>query len=1240
MRILSKVLFVVALLVALAGLGVVGGLLWLRSRWGHEFVRGQIESRFDADVHGSVRLGRVEGDVLTGLVLHDLVIEGADGVALLDVEIVRVRYSIRALLDKRIAAEELHLIRPQIRLVRGADERWNFQEIFARREPRRPGPPGWGSWVRIGAIEIEDGIVDVKFEDGGWPVLDWQANEFRDVNGTIELALYSRDRNLKRFAARDLSFHLTGPDLTVLDLDGEGILTPDSLALKSIRLSTPGTELRADGHLTLGGADSLALGVDAPRISLDEARRLFPQVRLGGRGSFEGRVSGPAGNPSLEIESARVETGRSRVAGTGRIASLGSPMLELDLVADPLAPADVREYVPAWPIDVPVSGPISLRGPPRQLQVDADLRSPAGALASRGGIDLRAGFAYDLAGTTRGLDVGRLIGRPSVDLTLTGLYRIDGRGTSERELDADVMVELGRSRIYRWDVISGLTRGRLVGREYRADTVQVRLPQTVMRGSGTFGLARAGRIEASANIESEDLGEVWPGIGEISTRARADVELLGTYRSLDVTGELAAGDLVYGGFSADSFVGDVQMTDVGGPFDMHADGTFHRMSIAGVDADTAGVVLEYADSRIQLVADLDMAAAEATASLAGEIDFSGPTTETRLTSLVYRTPDGTWQMAEGGELALSDGRVAVREFRITQDDQTLRADGVFGIETESDLEFAAENIQLEDVARLVGQPPGDWQGVANVAGTLRGTRLRPIIDVSGEVSSGTIRGFMFQRISGEVSYEDALAQVDLTIATPPPTEDHRLVMTGTVPVDLSLASVADRLPERPVDLHILGENTDLSLLAAIIPGLTDLAGPMDIRVDITGTSEAPRFAGAALLQGGTLTIPRSGVTYEDLRGTITFDNDQITIGELTGTDGARGSFEIGGRIEMQNLRLGSLEMEMSATDLQVIDLSRQDVQVHATIAVSGTTDAPVLIGRVVVDEAIYRMPERTNKEIIDLDEAVIYVDIPGVRRLDEAIERSPSLWDRSRLDLEIEVTDDAILSSNNMRVEIAGNLSLFKPPQSPMPSLSGTLQVRRGYYEEFGKRFTIEGGEVFFYGTPELNPGLHIVASNTVEGVQGIGDVLVQITVGGTLQNPTIDLASTPPYDKSEIIAIALFGTPTPSAGQQGQFSETVRDLVTGTAGSSLLRSALTSELNLDVIEISQRQLEEGDSATLFRVGKYISPDVFVTFEQQVGGQEGHQAIGLRYQMTDLFTLEATVGTRESGVDLFWEYTY
>jgi hypothetical protein len=179
------------------------------------------------------------GDVLTGLALHDLVIEDEDGGLLVRAERARARYSLRPLFDRRIAAEEIQLLRPEIRLVRGADERWNFQEIFAR-EAKPPGPPGWGSWIRIGAIEIEDGVVDVKFEDGGWPVLDWQANEFRDVNGTLEVALYSRDRNLKRVVAEDLSFHLTGPDIG--PRSGRRV-DPDSLTVWRSRRSarTPGT---------------------------------------------------------------------------------------------------------------------------------------------------------------------------------------------------------------------------------------------------------------------------------------------------------------------------------------------------------------------------------------------------------------------------------------------------------------------------------------------------------------------------------------------------------------------------------------------------------------------------------------------------------------------------------------------------------------------------------------------------------------------------------------------------------------------------------------------------------------------------------------------------------------------------------------------------------------------------------------------------------------------------------------
>ena len=44
---------------------------------------------------------------------------------------------------------------------------------------------------------------------------------------------------------------------------------------------------------------------------------------------------------------------------------------------------------------------MSVSGPPRELQVDAELVSPAGAVSARGAVDLRSGLAYDLVGATR-----------------------------------------------------------------------------------------------------------------------------------------------------------------------------------------------------------------------------------------------------------------------------------------------------------------------------------------------------------------------------------------------------------------------------------------------------------------------------------------------------------------------------------------------------------------------------------------------------------------------------------------------------------------------------------------------------------------------------------------------------------------------------------------------------------------------------------------------------------------------
>ncbi|MDX1660500.1 MAG: translocation/assembly module TamB domain-containing protein, partial [Gemmatimonadota bacterium] len=1033
---------------ALVALLVVGGLVWLRSPMGNDFVRGQIVQRLGDVVEGEVELGSVSGDPLSGLTLHDFSLIDADGVPLVAAERVRVSYSIRPFFDKRIIIDDVHLRSPEINLIRGPDGRWNFQTIWKPRPPARE--PGWGSVVRIDDLTVEDGTVDIRIAQGSWPVLDWDENRFEDLDLSMSLDLLTRERNRRAFDVESASFRATAPPLEVQRLAGTGVFTPDSLALREVRLETPGTTLRADGLVSFGPErDSLAIAVEAPRISMEETKRFFPQVRLDGTGAFDGRLTGPAGNPDLMIEEGSLDTGRSRVEATGRIESLVTPRLDLEARLSPLSPADVRLFVDAYPVARPLSGTVRVSGPPRRLAVAGDLASPSGRFGVDGTVDFEGPVAgYDVRATTRGLDIGRLIGEPGVELVLTGSYTLDGRGFGEDELDATVSAELGPSRIYRWEILAGTTRGQLVGRRYVADTVWLRMPQTVLRGAGTFGLAGDGVIQADADLASDDLAEVWPDLGDWATGARADVRLDGTYASFDVTGDLVASRVDVEGVVADSFSGAVRMTDVPtDSFRMEADGTFRQLEMVGLRADTAGVRLDYSDGRMTVDGDFDLGD-EASATLAATADFTGPSSRIELQRLRYQAPGQTWRM-ERGVLAWTGGRVEADSLEVVRNGQTLRLDGTFSFAGESDLDFAAEDVSLKDVARLTGRPAGDWQGRANVRGTLRGTRANPEIDVQGRVSEGMIRGVRFQRIEGRMEYDDQVADIDLTVTTP--TEGHDVIASGKLPIDLSLVGGVDRLPQREVDLTIRGENTDLTLLSAVVPGLRDLGGPVDVRVEISGTSQSPRFEGVATIRDGRMTIPATGATYDAISGTIRFNNDRIVVERMEGTDQEEGTFAVSGEIAMENLRFGQIELQATASGLTVIDQNRQDVQVNADVSLAGTTERPVVRGEVVVDEAIYRLPERTQKNVIDLDEAVVYVEIPGAERRD-TLPRSPSLWSRTRLDLDVRVTDDAILQSSNARIEIAGDLSLLKTSGNSTPTFSGTLDVKRGFYEEFGKR--------------------------------------------------------------------------------------------------------------------------------------------------------------------------------------------
>ena len=78
--------------------------IWIMSAtpWGHEKVRTFALSTLRGMVHGQVTIGRITGNLLTGLTVHDFAIRDSSGAPFLAADELSARYALWPLLHKKI----------------------------------------------------------------------------------------------------------------------------------------------------------------------------------------------------------------------------------------------------------------------------------------------------------------------------------------------------------------------------------------------------------------------------------------------------------------------------------------------------------------------------------------------------------------------------------------------------------------------------------------------------------------------------------------------------------------------------------------------------------------------------------------------------------------------------------------------------------------------------------------------------------------------------------------------------------------------------------------------------------------------------------------------------------------------------------------------------------------------------------------------------------------------------------
>jgi len=249
--------------------------------------------------------------------------------------------------------------------------------------------------------------------------------------------------------------------------------------------------------------------------------------------------------------------------------------------------------------------------------------------------------------------------------------------------------------------------------------------------------------------------------------------------------------------------------------------------------------------------------------------------------------------------------------------------------------------------------------------------------------------------------------------------------------------------------------------------------------------------------------------------------------------------------------------------------------------------------------------------------------------------------------LSIDFPRNAWFRSSEANIEVAGNVVVVK--EGPEFTLFGSFASLRGFYELIGNRFRIERGELVFLGGADHNPEVAIEASYQFKDFSSGEPVTREFSVfiGGTLFFPEFRFTVDEQEAKQEdVLSILLFGqifgdlsfSQRSGVSKGAGFDDRAAGLLTGQVLRAL-SGRLGQSLSLDVI-----QIESGSSFedAKVRVGKYVTPDVFVTISQDFGA-EGNQKVELEYEIPkkilffNLFLQASSEKNGNSALDVVWK---
>jgi hypothetical protein len=1053
----------------------------------------------------------------------------------------------------------------------------------------------------------------------------------------------------------------TGDDPLAFDLRGRASHLDLARLPRNLNVPPASTSITADYH-AVGAMPSS--GTAARRITADAtfAESTIPGARIA-QGSTAG-VTMHGSSLSYRADATINGLDLEQVGGAFNVPALADPKYKTAINAH--ITADGSGTTPTE-MNVTASGTVSdsvlMGGRIPQLAFDATVANDVAHVTANGTF---ADFNPAVASARPAME-GTVAGSLNADATIDGF----AAGVTPDNVSGTVQLALERSTVGGLNIDSAT-----LDADYRAQTGQVRTFEVVGRdfnvnASGTVALNDSGESNLQFHADSPRLAELGKlfdtpieGIGKV------DGTITGNRRELQASGSVSADGLKYeqnGALSVDSTY-SVKVPDL----------TFER---AAVDADTKATFVTvggqnineltakttYADKTVTF--DATAKQPQRNLNAAGSLVLHPDHQEVHLTGLALTAGQQQWAIPPGSAATVNYAAdaVAVENLRLQSGDQAITADGRFGQPGDA-LHITLSNIDLAGVDALLLREP-QFTGRLNASATVAGTKTAPDVTGKFDVNQGGFRQFRYDTFGGTVAYAPAGITLDTRLQQNP---SQWITAKGYLPASLfasasggdadaaSARHVEPATPAERIDLTVESSPLDLGLIQGFTTTVTDVKGTVEAHVRVTGSAQDPHPEGSIQIANGGVTVEPTGVAYSNIVGKVELQPDRVHIDQITILDNHQNALSVTGDLGVHAREIGGFQIWVNADDFKVIDNKMGNIRIQSAMSLSGQLRSPIVqgflgitTGQVNLDEVIALIgasPYPTQAATGDAGNTTAVI----AQATPKPAPSSP--FDALRMNLGLNVPNDLVIKASSLQtpgspvslgalnITLGGDLTATKDPGGAI-RLVGAVNTVRGNYDFQGRRFEIlRDGTIRFEGLDQINPSLDIRTRRLIQGVEA------RVNVRGTLQQPEIDLSSTPPLEQADILALIVFNQPLNQLGegQQVSLAQRAQSLATGAVAGQLAQS-IGNALNLDTFEINVAP-ESGGGPEL-TMGQQLGQNLYVKVQQGIGEQSSTNFI-LEYEIARWLRLQTNVmqgsSTQQSlfrrnqgsGADLIFTFSY